>query len=59
MISFFNENKTDQLITDLLTDGQTYWKNNAQMHNQGSEGTFPENMSLIRPAVQEMCGQVG
>ena len=28
------------------------------MHNQGSHGTFPENLSLICSAVQkEMCGQ--
>ena len=53
MTSFFNEKKTDQLITDLQTDGQTYWKNNGQMHNQGSEGTFPENMDLILSVVQE------
>jgi hypothetical protein len=25
---FFNEKKTDLLITDLQTDRQTYWKNN-------------------------------
>ena len=45
-------------MTDLQTDGQTYWKNNGQMHNQGSEGTYPENKSLIRSAAQEkMCRQ--
>ena len=24
--AFFNENKTDKLITELQTDGYTYWK---------------------------------
>ena len=28
------------------------------MHNYGSEGTFPDNLSLIRTAVyEEMCSQ--
>ena len=31
MTSFLNKNETDQLITDLETDGQTYWKNNGQL----------------------------